>query len=331
MELSQWYEIRDLFCGTNLVKQDVIRALELAACCEHPEAVWLRRAFEHVRSVADAQERVEALAAAGKPDDGGRALTFQWLLLGDMDRDPLFQGAALGYPLALAKLALCNGGRGFKLALRAAEAGEREGFDALAWYFLTGSDGCEKNLQRAVDLYSRAAALGLKTAMAQVAGLLEEADPQRFYWLGLAAAHGWRSRDFVLSFAKHVVAVQRRPSTVFAIGKALKGHIDVKKRKIFDIFENFDELVAPANDAISFYDLQIKAARLAVDAWTKVGMRKMVVKDIRIKISKLIWASKGEALFEVNGNERTAGKAAEAKPKPGRPTRQQLKQKLQTK
>lgn len=36
-----WYEIRDLLTGDNYVEQNVVRALELAEDCDHPEARWL--------------------------------------------------------------------------------------------------------------------------------------------------------------------------------------------------------------------------------------------------------------------------------------------------
>jgi hypothetical protein len=42
---KQWLEIRDIFFGHNPAKQNVTRALELAAACEHKESQWLTSVF----------------------------------------------------------------------------------------------------------------------------------------------------------------------------------------------------------------------------------------------------------------------------------------------
>jgi hypothetical protein len=44
-QLRAWYKIRDRLFGTQDVEQNVKKAIELAACCEHPEAVWLTKMF----------------------------------------------------------------------------------------------------------------------------------------------------------------------------------------------------------------------------------------------------------------------------------------------
>ena len=87
-------------------------------------------------------------------------------------------------------------------------------------------------------------------------------------------------------------------TVVFLIGRALKGNINAEKEKIFGSDYNFDSLIGPANQAVSFYDSQIKCARLAVDTWTLVATRMHLIKDMRIYIGKMIW----EARFEANYN-----------------------------
>ncbi len=83
---------------------------------------------------------------------------------------------------------------------------------------------------------------------------------------------------------------------MFLIGRALKGNIDVEKEVIFGRPHQFDSRIGPANQAVSFYSSQIQSARLAVDTWTLVSTRLLLMKDIRILIGKMIW----EARFEVN-------------------------------
>ena len=70
----------------------------------------------------------------------------------------------------------------------------------------------------------------------------------------------------------------------------------MENKLFFGYVFNFDSLISPANQAVSFYSSQIKSARLAVDTWTLVATRLHVIKDMRIYIGKMIW----EARFEAN-------------------------------
>jgi hypothetical protein len=86
-------------------------------------------------------------------------------------------------------------------------------------------------------------------------------------------------------------------TVIFAIGRALKGHIDSEKRAIFDDHKAFDTYIRPANQALQFYNFQLKSYRKAVDSWTLVGIRNKVVKDIRLMIAKMIWETREEARY----------------------------------
>jgi hypothetical protein len=61
---------------------------------------------------------------------------------------------------------------------------------------------------------------------------------------------------------------------------------------------NFDSRIGPAKQAIAFYEAQIKATKDAMRAWTLVGIKLKVVKDVRKLIAKLIWDSREEALYK---------------------------------
>jgi hypothetical protein len=87
---------------------------------------------------------------------------------------------------------------------------------------------------------------------------------------------------------------------VFAIGRALCGHVNMEARTIFNCGQALDsQILGSAEKAIAFYESQLYACRLAVNTWTEVGIHFHVVKDIRKLISKLIWDSRGEALYRL--------------------------------
>ncbi len=87
---------------------------------------------------------------------------------------------------------------------------------------------------------------------------------------------------------------------MFLIGRALKGNIDLDKEEIFGDDYSFDSRIGPSNQAVSFYDSQIKSARLAVDTWTLVATRLHLIKDMRIYAGKMIWEARFEANYEFN-------------------------------
>jgi hypothetical protein len=89
-------------------------------------------------------------------------------------------------------------------------------------------------------------------------------------------------------------------AVMFAIGQALQGHVNEEARTIFNQEYDFDSLIGPAKQAIAFYEAQIKATKDAMRAWTLVGIKLKVVKDVRKLIAKLIWDSREEALYDVS-------------------------------
>jgi hypothetical protein len=79
-----------------------------------------------------------------------------------------------------------------------------------------------------------------------------------------------------------------------------QGHANEVARTIFNSGINFDSPFGPAKQAIAFFEAQIKATKVAMLAWTLVGIKLKVVKDVRKLIAKLIWDSKEEASFDVS-------------------------------
>ncbi len=108
--------------------------------------------------------------------------------------------------------------------------------------------------------------------------------------------------SFLDSFSKQVdlfFSGSGNATVIFLIGRALKGNINMENRQIFREKYDFDSLIGPANQAVSFYESQIKSARLAVDTWTLVATRLHVMKDVRIYIGKMIWEARFEANYKI--------------------------------
>jgi TPR repeat protein len=294
--LLEWYKIRDTFFGHNKASQNIALAIELAAACQHPDACWLTEACagKDVNTVEDC-ERV--FASLGQND--ARALCFLWYFCkGDLT--PLRCSAELGYAFAQALLAArTRGEEKFKFAQLAAAQGERDGFYWLGSCFCDG-DGCEEDSEKAKENFLLASELGDVFGMLELGDLLEDWDSERWRWWGRAAALGecWR---LLINFAKQVESFDSgfgNAAAMFAIGEALRGHVDEEARRIFN--NNMDSWIGPAKQAITFYLAQIEATKDAMRAWTQVGLRFHVVKDVRKLIVKLIWDSREEALYDLS-------------------------------
>ncbi len=297
---KQRYKIRDLFFGDNNVSQDIPHALVLAAACEHPEARWLTSLFVGKDEISREQAR-EVFLGLGESD--ARALCFAWRLggeYGDDDLTLLHRSAELVFPYAQACLAWqTTGEKCLKLAQLAAARGEREGFYWLGMCFHFGR-GCKTDVEMAKQNYLVATKLGHVGSMDFLGRLYGESDPQRWRWWGVAARLG--SNSFLNEFAKKVAKFHsgagRSAAVFFQIGQALKGNVDDVEKKIFNNDFDFASWIGPANQAISFYDAQIKACRAAIQTWTLYARKLGVVRDIRILIGKMIWEEREEANYQ---------------------------------
>ena len=285
------YEVRDLLIGDNCVKQDIPRALELAAtCCGEPEARWICDAFAD-KNVQTHEEARNVLQRLGEDDK--LASFFCWILDGAdwTDYSSLVRCAEDGN--AFAQAWMCRRSEGeerFKFARMGVLQKERSAFYWLGDCYLEG-EGCESNFEEAKKCFLIGGELGDASAMVCLGDLLDEMDPKRWQWWGRAARLGHRAgfrTDFLWQVLNFNSGTGSAP-VVFAIGRALVGQLDVQKEEIFQDHENFFSLVGPAQQALKFYQSQLKAARQGVDAWTFIGIRLNVVRDIRKLIGGLIW------------------------------------------
>jgi hypothetical protein len=136
---------------------------------------------------------------------------------------------------------------------------------------------CAVNLIEARLNFFRAAERGDVDAMGWLSEWFRESTPaisDPWYWK-LKGFFG--HPDFLREFPKQVHSFNTgfgSFAVVFAIGHALKGHIDFTRKRIFDSgVKNAEEVLPPAIQADKLYDAQIKACRKAIDTWTLVGVR----------------------------------------------------------
>jgi preprotein translocase subunit SecE len=265
--------------------------------CQHPDARWLAEACagKDARTVEDAQRVFSALG-----QDDARARCFTWMLGDQRDLTPLRRSAELGFAFAQALLARrTRGEERFKFAQLAAAQGERNGFLQLGFCFRDG-EGCEQDLDKANEKFLLASELGHVSAMIWLGEVLDESDLRRWRWRGRAAVLGsWGNLLFAFDDQVELFnSGSGSAAVMFGIGQALQGHVNEQTRTIFNDEDDFDLRIGPAKQAIAFYEAQIKATKDAMRAWTFVGMKLKVVKDVRKLIAKLIWDSREEALYK---------------------------------
>jgi hypothetical protein len=299
--LLAWYKIRDTLLGENNVKRDLKKALMVAAVCKHSDAVSLTKLF----AGRDASTRDEARQVFLCCENDQRAVLFAVLLVWSWNE--IRRSAELGDLYAQASMAGQTGGEErCRWAQKSAAQGERDGFFWFGRCF-EGGEGCERDVERAKENYLIAAELGYVDAMFKFGRLLDKNDPHRFAWLGKAAVNGNNAWVFLSEMEEEMRNFNDRTGllfVVFAIWRALKGHIDNEKQTMFGInFSSFSSFIGPANQALQVYNFQLRSYRKAVDTWTLVGIHYQIVKDVRKMIAKMIWDTRKEAKYEVNRNE----------------------------
>ena len=291
-DLFDFLSIRDLIFEAR--SQDIEKAIRLAQSCRHPDAVWLADIFGETH-ISTCEKASEIFLQHAK---NGLGLLFAWSL-GDLESNlaVLQKSADLGCAVALAFLSVRteNKNEAFRLAQAAVAQREREGFLSLGICFENGY-GCSLDLERAKQNYLIAAELNSSEGARCYIKLLADSDPVRWTWLGREAVRG-QPMEFLDIFVREVEAffcgAADKARAVFTIGRALKGNIEGDTLFCFT-----DPNVSVAIEAVEFYDFQVESARRAVAAWTFVGIRFKVVKDVRKLIGKLIWDARVEANYE---------------------------------
>ncbi len=304
----------DTFLGDNGKNRDIRAALNLAQHCKHPDAVWLTSIFDG-KNVAKRKEAKKVLLLH---QDDARALCFAWNLTAHRAQDLslLRRAAEMGNAFASSMLSvLCFGDeneeQAFPFAQLAAAKHEPGGHFWIGAFLHSGII-CERNLSLAKENFLIAAELGYAAAAAYYGNFVDELPPSRWLWLSRAASRGYPD-SFLDSFSKQVeqfFSGSGNATVMFLIGRALKGNIDMDKKEIFGSDLDFDSLIGPANQAVSFYEAQINCARLAVDTWILVATRMHMIKDMRVFIGKMIWEARFEANYKMSARALRAQKRA---------------------
>ena len=295
VEVFKWLEVRDTFLGQNGKKQDITAALALARDCKHPDAVWFTSIFEG----NDSSTKEEARKVFLLFQDDARALCFAWCLTAARweNLSRLRRAAGMGNAFACSTLCRQTGGDEGLVCFAAAQH-ERDG------YYLLGQNLCygERDYALAKENYLIAGELGHAGAAEQYGRLLNKSGTDCWIWLSRGALHG-SYVTFIWSLSEQVdqlIFGSGNPTIVFMIGRALKGNIDMEKKLFFGFRCDFDRNVVQANQAVSFYDSQIRSARLAVDTWTLICTRLRLMKDMRVFIGNMIWEARFEANYKVS-------------------------------
>ena len=305
-ELFKWLDVRDTLLGDNYKAQDITAALALARDCKHPDAEWLTSIFEG-KDVATKEDAREVFLSL---ENDARALCFAWWLSENApdDLSPLLRAAELGEPFAQGLWLyfsdferLEDYEESLLQAFTLASVGERLG------YFIVGKLLVGSLVQQHRAIFKPYLLVAAKLGLVEAWSLLAEQvqSPECWHFAGKA----WTLKKYfplASEFAHEVEqffsssAPDENAAVVFLIGRALKGNIDMEKKEIFGNNHEFNSRVGPANQAVSFYDSQIKSARLAVDTWTLVATRLRVIKDMRIYIGKMIWDARFEANYSIS-------------------------------
>jgi TPR repeat protein len=218
--------------------------------------LWLTKLFGG-RDVASREEAKQVFLR----ENDSRALSFAGAVVSDFDY--IRRPADLGDAFAQAAMAWETAGKEcFRWAEKSAAQGERDGFYQLGRCYGDGT-ACEKDAERAKENFLVAAEFGHFYGMVCLGRLLDEDDPQRFVWFGRAAASEM-SDPFLIKMVDQIYNFNNgigHANVVFAIGRALKGHVDSDRRAIFGNIQNFDARIGTANQALHFYEFQLELYR----------------------------------------------------------------------
>jgi hypothetical protein len=305
---SRFYA-RNVFLGRNHQERSFSRGIELATCCLHKDAKWLVEVVTRnglPMDLLDARKMFQA-----ESEDDPLALSFAALMGWMFDFELLSIAAHLECALAQGKLAfgLFSGHFGHNnfrhapfWAEKAAMQLEPQGIFVLGKCYDHGvGEGFDK--KKSQELFIQAAELGYVDSFHCCGMFYKSYEPEFFFWLGkfCSSARGISQEKetdaFLTEAVKRIREFVRNPELrrayfrlelhcklMFLLRGTVFGHSQSESR------------YAAAVRAVGMHEIWCKKARVAVDNWSVVAIRYKVCKAIRLKIAKLIWESRKEAL-----------------------------------
>jgi hypothetical protein len=146
--------------------------------------------------------------------------------------------------------------------------------------------GCKQDLPKSSQLIWQSACLGVELAQYSVALRYNEAQRERFDWLGRAAP------DLLQAKTEFVAALvpAEDGDRLFQMGASLRGH--VADTALFGHPATKEEVRA-AREAVRKHAMWCAMARKAIELWLLVGLRsRRVNRDIRLVVAKMLWGER---------------------------------------
>ena len=302
-------------------------ALERTRSCTHADAIFLSDVMGNATNVAEARDKLQKHA---DDTEDPRSLCFAALLSKPCDEARLKKASDAGYAFAQVKLASLfwyhskNNDKkekakeralGLALATRSANSGDSDGCDFVTYAYRNGHY-CECDMAKMVYYLRWTCYMHNSLALRTMHECLEELDPERWFWLGqMAAAFRCRTWDTTVktiitelcdNFEQRVWDCTRMPRVKLS-GVVARKKFQNPKRAVFEIGRAFAMLPQlrkierdeEENFAILFFRHQSNCCRAAIDQWCLIALRvnNQINKDIRKKVSLLVWASRNESKY----------------------------------
>lgn len=150
---------------------------------------------------------------------------------------------------------------------------------------------CVKNNQLDRKMLKKLALDGSIFAI-NLIGFLSKSLFKRWNWFGKLLE--FKEYLTFINILESFVYLKKDDINLVYIGRHMRRKVEFNL--IFQLFAKPAVVLLSENSA-SAYKTQMIRCRKAVDAWTLVGLRFRVVKDIRNLIAKLIWESRNEEIY----------------------------------
>jgi hypothetical protein len=281
-ELIKWFDALD-----ELSSFTWARGLQMARHCRHPDAVWLVSHFPAGEAVT--RERMVEVMAEQRGD--ARAVFMSWKLAESDAQKVLERAAEMGYAAAQAQLASRSFfADSYQWAVKAAEASDRLGLYQLGNCRLYGW-GCDKDKDKAIELYGQAAALEHSQAQFCFANFaFGEFDWERYLWWMRALERGVGRVQLFEAVIRLLPSFEQghHSRILFIVAPAIRTNMDIARWKIFGERAMGDQAPKFAR-MVKLHEAMLARATDAIMCWSVVGLRLGLVKDMRVLIGKKAW------------------------------------------
>lgn len=303
-EAIEYYKMRDLLFGDNCQVQNITKALELAAQCTHPEAVWLTAVFKDkaVSNRVTAQRILfNTIDRSTSTREEIRRIRFYIGGLSDYIVEANGENAravSLGYIPATVNKYVYPKIHDMQLYFASAQYGERNGFYLYGMCLRFNGNAAKSNTE-SIRCYEIAYALGCVKSALMLADFYHQFDIRRWRYLTFAALHN-NARDYLenldLVIPQEEEDISNNAELGMFIGKTLEENYDEHTRLMFN-WHASSEVREKALIIIGYYTRQIESCRRAVDAWTLCAWRLGIYKDLRKMIGQLIWNDRDLGIY----------------------------------